>query len=384
MTGKWRNINIFSDIIPDRLNDPGRFARVAKCHLNAIAWKQQDYIPLSIIVNNPDNIKGISYNQWLDAAVFFEAQAKILRDTLTVGSDYMPILPMNHLGDVLIPAMFGAELLVPSEMSVSFQDQGPSPLPVIETIEAVDALHLPDMAAGMMPDFTKIITAWREWAPSWVEIVTPFPLGPFTLATELRGSDFFLDIVDNPEWSHKLLSLCAKIQVQVELHLRGLIGQTKNLPISNFGVRSGGRRLGDDTIINLSPDMITEFAVPYIETIAKQLGPATVHFCTLTERRADHVFEPLAASPHIVMGSSQFGFEYYEKNVDQLEGRLAVESLYGKGISYVINKYGSFEKWAKYFVPRFKHRSGLILYFEVGSVEEGKRYWETWQAVHES
>ena len=83
------------------------------------------------------------------------------------------------------------------------------------------------------------------------------------------------------------------------------------------------------------------------------------------------------------MASTQFGFEYYEKNVDQLEGRLAVESFYGEGISYVVNKYGSFETWAKDFVPRFKHRSGLILYFNVDSVEEGKRCWEVWQAAHQ-
>jgi len=374
---------LFKNIIPDRLNHPARFAEVAQKHLNAIAWKRQDYIPLGIIVNNPDNIKGISYNQWLDAAIFFEAQAKILRDTLSVGSDYMPVLPINHLGDVLIPTMFGAELLVPSEIKVSFQDQGPSPFPVIGAIKAVDDLRLPDMTAGIMPDVTKIITAWRQWAPSWVEVVTPFPLGPFSLAAELRGTDFFLDIMDNPEQSHKLLSLCAEIQVQTELHLRGLIGQRKNLSISNFGVYSRGRRMGDDTIINLAPDMIAKFAVPYIEIIARRLGPATVHFCTLAERRSDHVFEPLAASPHIVMASTQFGFEYYEKHIDQLEGRLAIESFYGEGMSYVVKKYGSFEKWAKYFVPRFKHRSGLILYFTVNSVEEGKFCWEVWQDAHQ-
>ncbi len=372
------------DIIPDRLNDPDRFALVAKRHLNAIAWERQDYIPLGIIVNNPDNIKGISYKQWLDPAVFFEVQARILCDTLTVGSDYMPVLPLNHLGDVLIPTMFGAELLVPGEMGTSLQDQGSSPIPVIGSIEEVDALSLPDMEAGLMPDFRKIITAWRQWAPPWVEIGRPFPVGPFTLAAELRGGDLFVDLLDNSERSRKLLSLSAEMQVQVELYLREATGRTESLPISNFGVRGPGPRLGDDTIINLSPGMITEFAVPYIDAIARQLGPATVHFCTLPERRADHVFEPLADAPSIVMASSQFGFEYYENNVDRLEGRLAIESFYGDGLSYVINKYGSFENWDEGFVPRFKERSGLILYMEVDSVEKGKCYWETWQAAHRS
>ena len=47
--------------------------------------------------------------------------------------------------------------------------------------------------------------------------------------------------------------------------------------------------------------------------------------------------------PFIVAVSSQFGFDYYERNVDRLEGKLAIESLYGdfepegaRGVSYAI------------------------------------------------
>ena len=370
------------DILPDQLNDPGRFREVGKRHLNAIAWKRQDYIPLGIIVNDPLNTKGIDYNQWLDAAVFFEVQAKILRDTLTVGSDYLPILPINQLGAVLIPSMFGAELHVPAEMAGSLQDQGPTPLPVLEDIEAADSLQPPPMTAGIMPQFTEIITSWRRWAPPWVEIVSAFPVGPFSQAAALRGSDLFTDLVDNPRRSRRLLSLCAEVQIEVELHLRGLIGNGKPLPISNFGVRGQGIRLGDDSIISLSPKMIAEFAVPPIETIAERFGPATVHFCTLPDRREDHVFESLAASPKIAMASSQFGFEYYDANVQSLRGRLAMESFYGAAHAYVCEKFGSFRDWAFDFVPRRKSDSGLILYFEVPSVELGKELWKIWQEAH--
>ena len=373
---------IRTDLLPEELNDQARFQRVARRHLDAIAWEPRGYIPLGIIVNNPANVEGIGYDQWLDAAVFFEVQAKILRDTLMVGSDYMPILPINHLGDALIPSMFGARLHVPSNMAGSLGDQGPAPLPVIDEVEAIDALRLPDMRRGIMPEFTQIITAWRRWAPPWVQIVTTFPIGPFSLAHSLRGSDIFTELVDHPHRIHKLLELCSEVQVQVELHLRGLIGEAKPLGISNFGVRSHGIRLGDDTIINLSPEMITEFALPHIEKIAERFGPATVHYCTLPHRRADHVFGPLAASPRVAMASTQFGFEYYDAHVDALGGRLAVESFYGAAYEYVREKFGSFRDWAFDFVPRRKNDSGLILYFEVPSVELGNELWATWQEAH--
>ena len=374
-----------TDLLPDLLNDQARFQRIARAHLNAIAWKPQDYIPLGIIVQSPANTKGVRYDQWLDAEVFFEVQAKILRDTLTVGSDYMPILPMNHLGDVLIPTMFGAELLVPTEISdaVTIQDQGPTPRPVLDSIEEVDNLELPDMTAGLMPDFERITCTWRELAPEWVEILTTSLLGPFTLAGELRGSELFTDLLDDPERSHRLLNICAEALILTELHLREMIGERKSLPISNFGVRSEGRRLGDDMIISLSPDIITEFVVPHIETIARELGPATVHFCTVAEHRADQVFEPLAASSHIPMASSQFAFEYYEAHFNELRGRLAIESFYGDAYEYICEKYGSFRDWAFDFVPRFRNESGLILYFWVRSLELGKELWATWQEAHD-
>ena len=371
-----------ADILAESLNNPARFAQIAERHLNAVQWKRQDYIPLGIVVNDPDNLAGLSYDQWQDAAVFFEVQANILRDTLIVGSDCLPALPLNHLGDVLIPTMFGAELLVPTQMAGLLQDQGPSPWPILNSIEAVDELQLPSMTEQMMPAFARIITSWREWAPQWVQIVTPFPLAPLSLACELRGSGFFLDLIDDPKRCARLLSLCVEIQAQTELYLRSLIGPAEILPISNFGIRSRGRRIGDDSIIMLSADMIKTCAVPYIENLAARLGPATVHFCTLAQRRSDHVFEALADSPHVDMASSQFAFEYYEENVDRLQGRLAIEALYGGGKNYVIEKYGSFEDWAKYFVPRFKKKSGLILYLEVSSVEEGRELWQIWQSAH--
>jgi hypothetical protein len=329
-------------------------------------------------------MKGLTYDRWLEPRPFFDAQIRILHDTLAVGSDTMPVLPLNHLGDVLIPSMFGAELHMPQYMGTSLQDTGATPLPVLDDIQAVDGLDAPDLSAGIMPEVIEIMRAWRAWAPSWVPIVTPFPIGPFSLATELRGSEFFLDIMDDPERSRRLLEICAQTQVRTERHLRAAIGDANGPPLSNFGVFSLGRRIGDDYLINLSPKYIVELAVPYIELVACELGPATVHFCTLAKRRADHVFESLAGSEWISTASSQFAFEYYEGHVGELRGRLSIEAFYGMAYSYVQEKSGSFRDWAFDFVARFKNESGLVLYFEVPSIEAGREVWEIWQEAHGS
>ena len=372
-----------TEILDQVAPDAQRFEEIAERHRRALSWEPQDWIPLGLMVNNPDHAEGVTYDQWLDPAPFYQIQAKCLRDTLAVGSDTMPVLALNHLGDVLIPTMFGAELFVPSDMGASLQDTGATPLPILDSIEAADDLTMPDMSAGRMPEIAQIVRAWREWAPDWVGIVTPFPVGPFSLAAEFRGSELFVDLVDDPARCHRLLDLCARTQICTERHLLALAGASPDVPVSNFGVRSLGRRLGDDTIINLAPEHISGFAVPHLETIARELGPCTVHFCTLPQHRADQVFEPLARSPLVGVASTQFGFEYYETHLDELRGRLSIESFYGDAHDYVCDRYGSFRDWAFEFVPRYKSQSGLVLYFQVPDVDTGREYWEIWRAAHE-
>jgi len=373
----------FAELLPDSLNDPGRFHCIAERHRKALCWEPQGYIPLGLIVNDPAHLNGISYSQWLEPEPFFQAQAKALRDTLLVGSDFLPALGMNHLGDVLIPTMFGARLFVPEQMGDSAQDTGATPWPVLERIDEVDGLNVPDMSAGLMPQIAEIARKWRSWAPEWVQVVTPFPLGPFSLAMELRGSGLLLDLSDDPARCARLLDICAQTQIRTECHLQKILGSRHAAALSNFGVRTLGRRIGDDSIITLSPEHIRQFAVPYLEMIARELGPATVHFCTLPDHPADQVFEPLAGSSLISTASSQFAFRHYERHLVSLRGRLSIESLYGAARGWITERWGSFRQWAEQFVPRFKNESGLVLYcFDVASVEEGRELWAIWQEVH--
>lgn len=371
----------------DSLNDiqhsEQRFQEIAERHHRALSWEPQDWIPLGIIVSNPEYAHGLTYDKWLDPAPFFEVQARILLDTLAVGSDTLPVLPLNHLGDVLIPTMFGAELFVPQEMADSLQDTGATPLPVLDSIAQVDELEMPEISDGLMPDFAEIVRKWRTWAPNWVSIITPFPVGPFSLAAELRGSNLFIDVIDDPQRCHHLMDLCAHMLIRTEKYLASLARNPTSLPLSNFGVRSLGRRIGDDTIINLSPAQTKAFAVPHLETIARKLGPATVHFCTLAERRADQLFTPLAQSPLISTASTQFGFEYYAAHVEELRGQLSIEAFYGDAHDYVCEMTGSFRDWAFEFVPKFKNQSGLVLFFQVPDVDTGREYWETWKEAHQ-
>ena len=201
---------------------------------------------------------------------------------------------------------------------------------------------------------------------------------------ELRGSAMLVDLIDRPEACKKLIALCAELQCLVTERFHAVVGsQPGGAQPTNFAVASPGVRLGDDSICNLSREMIQEFCGPIYAWVSERYGDVGhIHFCSLAHSRFDHIYEALCEMPEVAIVSSQFAFEYYEEHLQQLRGRLAVEAFYGDALRYVCRRYGSFADWAKDFVPRFKNESGLVLYCQVDSVEEGKEMWARWQEAH--
>ena len=386
----------------DALYEPDRFARVAERHRQAFAWRPQGWIPLGIHVVNPRHSAGIDYHQWLNPAPFLEFQVKVLADTLTVGSDVLPAVGINHLGNAVIPTMFGARLIMPESSSTTIQDVGPEAYPVFEHIRQAAEAGLPAMDAGLMPQLERFACFFRQRLPAWVRIVPPDGAGPFSTAMQLRGSGILADLVDDPERCRQFIDMCADVVVGVQQRLRRLVGLVEqDEHVTNFGILGAGLRLGEDSMVCLSPAMIRQFCVPAFARVNRLCGGrGHVHFCSLPHSRYEHIYRALAEAPavrraprvapdahadkgEVAVISSQFAFEYYAQHLEELRGRLAVESFYGSDAhASVRDRYGSFRDWANDFVPRFKNASGLVLYFQVASVEEGREVWDAWQASH--
>ena len=363
---------------------PDRFAEVEQLHRNAFAWRPQGRIPLGVHVADPKHIRGVGYDQRLDPEVFFEIHGRYLLDTLAVGSDLLPVTGMNHLGDVLVPTMFGAEQFVPEEMSATLQDVGPTPMDVLDSIEEVENLSAPPMDAGIRPQVEAMGRYYRQHLPEWVRVVGTMPTGALTTAMELRGSGLMLDLVDQPELCMQLMMLCTETVARAEMQFRRATDTPTSPYFTNFGVAGAGLRLGDDSICNLSGEMIRRFCGPTYRRTCELWGGGAghVHCCSLEHRRLEHLYPAMAEMPEVAVLSTQFGFEYYQEHVEDLRGRLAIESFYGDAYGYIRRKHGSFRDWANEFVPRFKNESGLVLYCQVPSVNEGREVWSLWQEAH--
>lgn len=365
-------------------NDPQRFAQIEQLHTNAFSWRKQDHIPLGIHVVNPQHSKGLSYPDiWLKPEILLEVQAKQFVDTLEVGSDLLPVIGINHFGDVVPPSLFGAKRHMPDGINANLHDIGPTSLAVFSDIRQVENIAEVSLDGGLMPEVECFAQFYRENLPDWVNIVGPMPSGPFSMAMELRGSSILVDLVDEPALCKKLMRLCAQAAVGIEKRFRQ-IARTSPKYYTNFGVVGTGLRLGEDSICNLSPAMIAEFGTGLFQQINQAYGgKGHIHFCSLPHSRFDHIYPTLRDMPEVAVVSSQFGFEYYQEHLEELRGKLAVEAFYGDAYRYVVDKHGSFQAWANEFVPRFKNESGLVLYMNVSSVDEGKRVWQAWQRAHQ-
>lgn len=372
---------------PDALEDlydPEHVALVRQRHQRAFGWQPQGWIPLGIHVVNPEHMSRLEYERWLEPEPFFEAQYRVLCETLAVGSDLLPAVAINHLGEAVISSMLGAEQFMPDIMGATLQDVGPTPLPVFSSIEQVAQMEMPSLDAGIVPQVERFLMYYRQRLPEWVHVVAPMPSGPFTMAMELRGSDFLLDLKDSPQLCHKLIEICTRLQAEVEFKFRGLTGESLTEHVTNFGILGVGLRVGEDSMVNLSSSMIHEFCLPLFTLINSLCGGVGhIHFCSLVHSRFAHIYPALASAEQVAVVSSQFAWEYYQEHLEELRGRLAVESFYGDSYGYVCGKYGSFGAWADQFVPRFKDESGLVLYCQVESVEEGQRVWESWRRAHQ-
>ena len=367
----------------DHLYNADRFAEIARLHTNAFNWRPQNRIPLGIHVVNPEHARGLDYADWLKPESFFPCQAKTLVDTLTVGSDLLPTVAINHLGDALLTSMFGAEQFMPESVGATLQDVGPTPLPVFPSADHLADLRKPSLREGIIPEIEDFMAFYRKSLPPWVHVVAPGCGGPFSTAMELRGSDLILDCVDHADLARGLIDMCADLLAEVEAHLRRLVGTPLDTHVTSFSILGPGVRIGEDSFVNLSPDLIRLLCLPAFARVSAQLpGDGHVHFCSLAHSRFEHVYGVLAEAANVKVVSSQFAFEYYKDHLDEIRGRLACESFYGDAYAYVSEKFGSFRDWAFDFVPRFKNESGLVLYFQVGSVEEGRDDWDAWQQAH--
>ena len=350
-------------------------------HGDAFQWKA-DHVPFGIWVVDKAKQQSISTDDPLFIQKMYERQLTIVQDTMRIPSDLIPTLGVTSYGCALVPSLLGAKLTASSVDADRIEDLGYWIKPIENLPDVLHSLEKKEYHSSFFDQVLQQIEYYKRNKPENIWLSSS-NVGPLTVAELIRGSDFYMDLVDDPPFVHELLRLCTDAVIDSLKTMRRVAGYPETVEggfPSCFGIYAPGIRLGDDTIFNLSEDMIREYVIPCYERIAQSLhSPLVIHFCSVHKPEGRQIIRALADCDAVAAVSTQLGYELYDEFEDQIRGKLAIECGYGQGIAYGIQKYGSFRKFAEHI--KSKKNPGMIMYTTVFSSEEANQLWNEWSSI---
>jgi hypothetical protein len=154
-----------------------------------------------------------------------------------------------------------------------------------DTIRAIRDLDVTQ--APLMRYAAQFYALHKAEGDSEVAVYLPDTQGIFDVAHLLYGEQIFYDMADDPAWVQELMEISLDLYTRCSQHLKMLTGQTNHEMIHANGTPQGiffphaGVRITEDTPTLLSPRMIEEIVMPFIERGAEPFGGAFIHYCGL-------------------------------------------------------------------------------------------------------
>ncbi len=149
-------------------------------------------------------------------------------------------------------------------------DGEPKPFPLIKNIENIDKLKEPEdyLSAPLIQKKLKTLSELKKLVPDTPNTIGHLYEGPITTAVLLMGQDFFLLVYDNPEKAHKLLNFAVE----------SALNYAKTI-LNHFGddIKEGPKGIPDDFAGILSPELFSEFVLPYWNKLYEGLKATERH-----------------------------------------------------------------------------------------------------------
>jgi hypothetical protein len=200
-----------------------------------------------------------------------------------------------NYGTGILSTVFGAEVfLMDAEL-----DTLPTTKPLAggeDDIRRLVEAGVPDLRAGhganclaMGERFRELLDGYPK-VSKYVRIYHPDLQGPINLCELLWGSGMFMALMDQAELVESLLNLIT------ETYIRYLDTWNEIVPpgdgySSHWGMMHRGYiMLRDDSAMNLSPAMFSQFVEPYDQRLLDRFGGGAIHFCG----RGDHYIDRVA------------------------------------------------------------------------------------------
>jgi hypothetical protein len=201
---------------------------------------------------------------------------------LTSADGHVLCVRCNY-GTGIMPLLFGAELFL--------MDEELDTLPTSRPLDGVDQISklidagIPDLTRGYGAQVLEMGTHFATIAhvyPTigrYVSIYHPDLQGPLDVVELLWGSGIFYHLYDSPELVKDLLDLVTATYIAFMREWEKIVPPREG-PGAHWGIMHGGRvMIRDDSAMNLSEDMVEEFALPWDQKLLDEFGGGAVHFC---------------------------------------------------------------------------------------------------------
>jgi hypothetical protein len=213
---------------------------------------------------------------------------------LALGSGHLLCVRCNY-GTSIIPLLFGVEPFV--------MDEELDTLPTSQPLNDVDAIKrlvdagTPDIHQGYgnqvleMGERYKAIAEAYPKIGKYVHIYHPDLQGPMDICEIIWGSTIFYTLFDQPDLVKRML------ETVTETYIQFMQAWTEIVPFRQGGnvhwglFHKGNIMLRDDSAMNLSPDMFTEFIRPYDQRLLDEFGGGAIHFCGRGDHYISHMSE---------------------------------------------------------------------------------------------
>ena len=323
-------------------------------------FREYPYEKIPTLWENMHNPK-----MYIDTCVYNNSQ------NIKLKTDRELVLESNFL-ESLIPSMFGAELYQSPGGYIDVK-------PIISDISEAEELIIQDGQFDMALEHLKYL---KRNTPDFMKVSITRFMSPLDYAIVMRGGDFYMDLLIEPEKSLAFLNRIVDLTIKTLKRFKEEINEDYREQITSArGLYVQGTRLTGDAIVNLSPSLIKNVLSPLFERFKNELGGVMLHYCC-TPAPAGHVLPTLAECNSISCVDNWQGYQSYfnEKQDGLLQDKVSM--CFDLDIEEVENVEKLMENPLFRDVKR-KGGRGIVVMAHSDDIERSKKVYENWKNYFE-
>ncbi len=203
-------------------------------------------------------------------------------NTLAASTGLLLNVRCNY-GSSILPSLFGVEPFLMEDALDTLPTS--RPLNDLAAVERLVERGVPDLNAGWGARVFEMGRRFMEIASEYpkigktVFIYHPDLQGPLDACEVIWGASLFYALYDQPELVHALLELVTQTYTGFLRAWEQIVPFRQRGNVHWGYHHQGAIMLRDDSAMNLSPGMVSEFVMPYDQRLLDTFGGGAIHFC---------------------------------------------------------------------------------------------------------